>query len=292
MIQFLINFLRITRPLSNIKNIAIITIAFYFSNTKFYFLPILLGFLSLSFISSAIYGYNAINDLHLDQNNENKKQYAEGVQFFGKRKSFVIILFLIIIGLTIGTFLGFYFFISLILLLLVSFFYSSKYTRFKEKIILDVLFGASLTFLLRFIAAWFVFDNSSPPLLPILALVFGKMGGYLLYKSLDREYLFKKRINNTITFLTLRSIFIFSFFFIMLMILSIVLMFLNSVYFHIDIFGSLPIRTLFLTPFIIPPIIIIFLQINKKIKFKNHFLRFCGYIYMLLTTIIIYWILL
>lgn len=291
MVKFWKNLFRLARPLSNIKNIAIIAVAFYFSNADFHLLPILLGFFSLSFISSAIYGYNAINDLHLDQKNENKKYYAQGVQFFGERKSFLIVLFLIIAGLIAGFFLGFYFFVSLIFLLLTGFFYSSKYFRFKEKIGLDILFGASLTFLLRFIASWFIFSKDFPSLLPMLALVFGKTAGYSLYKGMDREYLLSKHIKNTIASISLKSLFIFSFFFIALTIFSVILMFFNSIYFHIDVLGYLPIKALFLIPFMIPPIIVIFFQIKKKTKFSNPFLRFCGYIYMLLTTIIIYWVL-
>jgi len=282
---------RLVRPLSNIKNIVIVAVAFYFSGADFHLVSVLLGFFSLSFISSAIYGYNTINDLHLDQDNENKKYYAQGVQFFGERKSLTIVLFLTVMGLAVGIFLGYYFFIALIFLTASGFFYSSKYTRFKEKIVLDILFGASLTFLFRFIAAWFIFSNNFPALLPMLALVFGKTSGYLLYKGLDREYLLNKHIKNTITFISLKSLFIFSFSFAALTISSIVLMFFNSTYFHVDALGYLPVRALFLIPFIIPPTVVIFFQIKEKTKFSNPFLRFCGYMYMLWVTITIYWFL-
>jgi 4-hydroxybenzoate polyprenyltransferase len=292
MFDFWTNFFRLTRPLSNVKNIAIIAVAFYFSNAEFHLLPIILGFFSMSFISSAIYGYNAINDLNLDKNNVNKKYYAQGVRFFGKRKSFVIVSSLIIAGLILGMFFGYYFLLVLILLLASGFLYSSKYTRFKEKIGLDVLFGASLTFLFRFIAAWFIFSNSCPFLLPMLALVFGKTAGYLLYKGIDREYLLAQNIKNTITSISLGSLLLFSFSFVAMTIFSIGLMFLNSVYFNIGILGSLPVKAITLIPLVVPPLVIIFLQIKRKTKFSNPFLRFCGYIYMLLVTIIIYWVLL
>jgi len=288
--SFLINFLRLTRPLSNLKNFAIILIAFYFSGAKFNLWLFIWGVFSLSLISSAIYVYNTINDLPIDQNNENKKHYAEAVKFFGEKGSFVIVLFLIMTGLAIGYYLGRGLFVSLLALLTAGFLYSSKYARFKEKIVLDILFGASLTFLLRFIAAWFIFSNSFPYLLPISALVFGKTAGYILYKSMDREYLLSQQNKNTITSLSLKSLFIFSLFFLTLVFLSVVLMFLNPIYFHIDVLGSLPIQALFLIPFAIPPIIIIFFQIIRKTKFKNLSLRIWGYVYMLLVIIVSYWI--
>lgn len=288
--DFLINFSKLTRPLSNTKNIVIIAIAFYFANVEFHLLPILLGFFALSFVSSAIYGYNAVNDLNLDINNGNKKYYAEGVQFFGERKSLIIVSVLAVIGLVLGFYLGYYVFFALVALLITGFLYSSKYTRFKEKIAFDVLFGASLTFLFRFIASWYIFSNSAPSLLPILALVFGKTAGYPLYKGMDREYLLSQHITNTITSISLKALFIFSFFFATLTAFSVVLMFLNPLYFHINILGSVPFQVLFLIPFAIPPAVVICLQIVKKTKFKNPSLRFWGYIYMFLVTVIGYWI--
>ena len=289
--DFLISFCKLTRPLSNFKNILIVALAFYFSGVKFDILPFILGVLSLSFICSAIYGYNTINDLYFDQNNVNKKHYIEGVRFFGEKRSFAIVLLLIIIGLGMGFLLGYYFLSALIILLVIGFLYSSKYTYFKKKIILDILFGASLTFLFRFIAAWFIFSKSFPVLLPMLSLVFGKTAGYTLYKSMDREHLLSCHIKNTITSLPLKSLFVFSLFFLALTFLSIALMLLNPIYFHINILGSLPIQALFLVPLAIPPIIIVFFQIFRKTKFKNSSLRFLGYIYMFLVIIFSYLVL-
>lgn len=292
MFKFWQNFFKLTRPLSNVKNVALILIAFYFSKSEFDLWLILRSLLSLSLVCSSFYTFNTISDLDSDKNNENKKHYLEAVRYFGQKKSFVIFIALLVAGLFIGYFINLYFFVFLLFLALTDFLYSFKYTRFKEKIILDILFGASFTFLLRFVAAWFIFSKGFPSLLPMLALVFGKTDRYSLYKGIDRERLLDQNIKNTITFFSLRSLFIFSFFFLILTIVSIILMFLNLIYFQIDILGSIPIQALFLIPFIVPPIIIIFFQIIKKTKFENSFLRFWGYIYMFLVLVITYWVLL
>jgi len=76
MFKFWINFFRLTRPLSNVKNIALILVAL---------------------------------------NNENKNHYSEAVSYFGQRKSFVIFFALLIAGLFIGYFINLYFFVFLLL---------------------------------------------------------------------------------------------------------------------------------------------------------------------------------
>ena len=69
MSKSLINFLRLVRPLSNVKNIALIILAFYLSKANFNLTLFLAGFFSLSFVSSAFYAYNTLSDYNLDKNN-------------------------------------------------------------------------------------------------------------------------------------------------------------------------------------------------------------------------------
>ncbi|TSC94648.1 MAG: hypothetical protein CEN87_369 [Parcubacteria group bacterium Licking1014_1] len=155
--DFLTNFFRLTRPLSNVKNIALVLLAFYLSGQEFDLIKFILGIFSLSFICSAIYAYNALYDLKFDEQNKNKQHYWQAVRYFGDKYVIIIALFLVVLGFFLGFYFNFYFLISLLALLITGFLYSSKCTRFKEKILLDVLFGAVFAYLLRFTAAWLIF---------------------------------------------------------------------------------------------------------------------------------------
>lgn len=284
--DILTNFLTLTRPLSNVKNIALILLAFYLFEGEKSLFNIILGIVSLSFISSAIYAQNSFYDYEADKNNKNKQHYSRAVEYLGKKKTAAIITALVLIGLSLGIFINVYFFTALAFLFLTGFFYSSKTTRFKEKFIIDVLFGAVLTFLLRFFAAWFIFSESLPPLLAILALVFAKTGGYLLYKEADRTFLENLKIRNSITLSKRKTIVLLSVFCWIVSIFSFVLMCLNLEFFRLKFLGNLPSRFLLLTPFIVPPLIIIYLSVLGKIKTKIKDLRALGFIYWILIIII------
>lgn len=287
MIIFFKNFFRLTRPVSNVKNVAIISLAFYLSQSQFYWLSFVFGAIALSLIFSGLYAYNTLCDVKLDKYNENKKHYFEAVTYFGFKKSFLISIFLAALGLLMGFYINVYFGGTLILLLLTGFLYSSGHTRFKEKVVLDVLFGASLTFLFRFMASWFIFSLSFPPLLPMLALVFLKNGGYMLYKGYDKPFLEKLNIKNSITKLSEKSIVIISLACFTLSITFFVLMCLNSEYFKIKSLGSLPIQFLFLLIFFIPPIAIQYLLFFKKIKVPARYMRGLGFLLLLILIMVI-----
>ncbi len=285
--KFLLNFFRLTRPLSNVKNIAIVSLAFYLSGLKLNSALFVLGALSLSFIFSATYAYNTLCDINTDKKNENKKHYLKAVQYFGEKKSLLISAVLCGLGLVFGYFVNIYFFITLFFLLLVGFLYSSEYTRFKERVLLDVLFGASLTFLLRFVASWFIFEISFPPLLPMFALVFLKNGGYMLYKGYDRPHLIKSKIKNSITALPEKTTLIISACFFVASIVLFILMCLNSIYLRLGILGYLSIDFLALLILFIPPIIVQYLLFLNKIKIKPRYVRAAGLISLLLVIIIV-----
>ncbi len=198
----------------------------------------------------------------------------------------LIILFLIIFGLIAGLAINIYFVFSLVALLIVNFLYSSKYTRFKEKIILDIFSGGALSFLLRFVAGWFIFKISFPPILALLSLFSAKTAGYLLYKELDRGALNILNIKNSITAISKKTIIIISTVLFSLAIFSFVLMCLNQRYFQLNYLGILPFRFLILLPFAILPIIVIYLSVFKKINTKVLELRVLGFIFLLLLIII------
>ncbi len=284
--EFLINFFRLTRPLSNVKNIVLLLLAFYFSKSEFNLQLFFWSLASLSLVCSAFYVYNTMSDFDLDKNNENKKHYLKAIDYFGEKKSFAIFITFLIVGLFIGYFISFYFFIFLLFLALTDFLYSSKYTRFKERFILDVLFGASLTFLFRFLAFWFVFSSYFPPLLVLSGLVFGKSAGYLLYKSLDYPYLLNKNIKNSVTILSKKTKIIFSVSLWVVAFISFILLCFNS-YFKIEFLGVLPPRFLLLIVFAIIPLVVLYLSFLNIIKIEVRRLRMVGYIYWLVVIIII-----
>lgn len=284
--DFLINFFRLTRPLSNVKNIALILIAFYFSKSEFNLRLFFWSLISLSLVCSAFYALNTISDFNSDKNNENKKHYLEAVRYFGQKRSFVIFITLLAAGLFVGYFINLYFFIFLLFLALTSFLYSFKYTRFKERFILDVLFGASLPFLFRFLAFWFVFSSSSPPLLVLSGLIFSKSAGYFLYKSLDCPYLLNKNIKNSVTILSKKTKIITSIILWGVAFASFALLCFNS-YFKIGLLGILPPRFLLLAIFAIIPLAVIYLSFFNIIKVEVRKLRTLGYIYWLAVMIII-----
>lgn len=283
--DFLINFLRLTRPLSNVKNIVLVLLALYFSGQEFDFIRFILGIFSLSFICSAIYAYNALCDLKFDEQNKNKQHYSQAVYYFGDKYVLAIALILAVLGFSLGFYFNFYFLISLLTLLIIGFLYSSKYTRFKEKFILDILFGASFTFFARFMASWFIFSVSLPPLLPLVFLVSVKSGGYLLYKELDYPYLIKTNIKNSITILRKKTKIIISILLWIVSFFSFVFLCFNYKYFKVNILGYLPIRFLFLLLFAIPPLLLVYLSVLGKIKTKIKDLRTLGFIYWILVII-------
>lgn len=278
---------KLTRPLSNVKNIALIVLAFYLLKTNFNLTEILSAFFSLSFVCSAIYAQNSFYDYEADKNNKNKQHYSEAVDYLGKKNAIIIIFLLFLIGIVLGFFINIYFLLSIVLLSLTGFLYSSKLTRFKEKIILDVLFGAGFTFPLRFTAAWFIFSQSAPPLLVLTALASAKIGGYLLYKEADRKFLTDLKIKNSINSFKKQEIILASFAFLFIAFISFVFLCLNY-YFKISILGNLPPSFLWLIPFFLPPILIIYFSVLGNIKTPIKVLRIWGLIYLLLAVAVIW----
>ncbi|MDP2741532.1 MAG: UbiA family prenyltransferase [bacterium] len=289
--EFLINFVKLTRPLSNIKNIALVLVALYLFGGKKDLLPIILGIISLSFICSAVYAQNSFYDYRADKSNKNKQHYSKAVEYFGKKNTTIIIVSLVSVGLVIGFFINVYFLTALFFLFSTGFFYSSKNFRFKEKIIWDILFGAVFTFFLRFLAAWFIFSGYPlgrlPPLFAISALVFAKTGGYLLYKEADRAFLEKLDIRNSITSLKKKTVIFLSILCQSIAILSFVFMCLNSKFFRLNFLGILPMKFLFLIPFAAPPLMVIYLSALGKIKTKIKNLRILGFAYWALVIIVV-----
>lgn len=287
MARFFVNLLRLTRPLSNVKSIALVLWAFYLSGKDFDLANIIVGIISLSLISSAVYAYNSVSDIELDKTNKNKRQYSEAAQYFGEKHGLLAAFFLAILGLICAFYINVYFVSAVAVLLLIGFLYSSPHVRFKEKVVLDILFGAFFAFMARFAASWFIFSISAPPLLPVIFLISAKAGGYLLYKEHDYSYLSASGIKNSITVLGKKAKIILSAVFFLISLLSFIFICLNSAYLHIGFLGAMPLNFLFLIIFAVPPVIIIYLSVFNKLPFKIQKLRVMGFAYWLVVLLII-----
>lgn len=282
MLKFLSNLFALTRPLSNTKNVLIVCLAFFLSGTRMNWINFILGIISLSFVCSAVYAFNTFCDFKIDKENKNKEHYSRSVSYWGERRVGLIIAILTILGLSIGLMINYYFLLCLILLIFFNFLYSFPRARFKEKMILDVLTVGVIVFVIRFVAAWFLFKISIPPALPILVLIFAKSGGYMLDKEMDRNLLLEKNIKNSITVISKTTNIIISTILLVLSIIFTSLMCLNARYFQMDFMGYLPENILFLFPFVVPPLVIMYLKVANKINTKRKYLRIIGFLYALL----------
>jgi 4-hydroxybenzoate polyprenyltransferase len=288
MIKSVESIITLARPLSNIKNIALLFLAFYLSKAEFNWVVFLASFFSVSFICSAFYIFNALFDYSIDRHNKNKKHFSEAVEYFGHKNSFGIFLILLVLGFLLGLLVNIYFIIFLLLLSVNNFLYSYQFTRFKNKFILDILFGATFTFAWRFCAFWVAFSYSLPPLLVLLVLVLGKSAGYLLYKDLDYKYLQRKKIKNSITILGKEIKIVTSIFLLFGALLSFIFLCVNH-YWQVEFLGDLPPIFLFLIIFFIPPILIIYLSVLGKIKTQVKTLRIWSLVYWFFV-ITIFWL--
>jgi len=185
-------------------------------------------------------------------------------------------------------FINFYFILASSCLLIIGFLYSYPRIRFKKKIVLDVLFSSGLTFAFRFVAAWFIFEISVPPLLPILTLAFVKSGGYMIDKEMDRTLLLRNKIRNSITVISKKTNIIISVILLSLSLVFSVLMCLNTQYFQKDFIGYLPQKFLILVLFAVPPIAVIYLKALNKIKINRKYLRIIGFLYSLLVLAVVF----
>ena len=287
----ILSFLSLIRPLSNTKNIALFLLAFYFSGSNFNLNLVILGILSISLICSASYCYNSYTDFLIDQKNANKIHYSSAVKDFGYKNIPYIFFSMSIVGIILGFLINSSFFIILLMLLLTNFLYSAPYTRFKEKPILDILFGAFLTYPLRFLGGWYIFTNNIPPFLVLISLAFAKSGGYMMYKKIDQKYLSKLNVKNSITLLSKKQFIYVASIFIAFSITSFIFLCLNSAYFKISFLGSLPLNFLYLLPLAAPPLIVMHRQTHQLTKIDNRLLRRIGFVYFAFV-ILIAWTLL
>lgn len=273
--------LRITRPFSNLKNAGIVALAYVLSGTAEPLTAFLWPFLAISCVCSAMYALNALMDTDLDRQMANKRIYADAVTRVGTTRALGSVLALAALGIFLGVLLNRRVAAALLALAVTAIVYSVPPFRFKERRFLDVVFGAALTFPLRFLASWFAFSIFAPPLLPLLGLVFGKSSVYLLYKELDREDLSRARVRNTTTSFprawntTIALIFLalsVSAFTAMIVMSDLGILFL----------GALPRRAFIALPLCLPPIILMVTQATGKTLFNYRVLRAMGILYAII----------
>jgi len=286
----LMNLLRVIRPFSNVKNLPVVFFAYYLAGTDISLQTTIVPTLALSLVCSAMYALNSLMDVHLDRRNVHKHVYADAVTRVGMESTLWIALGLAASGLVLGSLVNGRFLAALIALIVTALFYSAPPFRFKERAVLDVTFGAALTFPLRFIGGWYAFSAAAPPLLPLLGLLLGKSGGYLLYKEFDREDLVAAGIENTTTMnrktWNVRMAMI-------LIVLSIAafLAMGTTVDLGLPFLGSIPRRALILLPLSIPPLVFMLFQATKVTAFDHRLLRVLGLLYTLAATFAAWWFL-
>lgn len=281
------HYLRLLRPLSSTKNVAVAMVAYYFCDNNNQFVRLGLIVIALSAVSSAMYALNSFYDLRLDSKNENKKTYSDAASFLGSGKIFRIIAFFLIVGLVIGFWMNILSGICLIGFFITAYIYSSPYFRFKEKIFLDVLFGAVLTFGLRFLACWFALGSGPVPLAALIALICGKSAGYLFYKMLDRDSLKANSIHNTATLFSATILLCVIIFFLIATFSAIIIMAVNPVG-RLNWIGNVPFSFIYALPLSIPPLVIVFLQAFHFIHWKQSLLRTIGFFYLFVVSLFIW----
>ncbi len=270
-------FLKLTRPRSNVKTVAVLILVFYLSGSQDW-ATLILVFLSLSLVCMAMYAFNSATDLTLDQKSKHKAEYSQAVSQIGTKKAYLIAGLCLASGLGLGLLLNYKAWLILVFLAATAWFYSSPFWRWKEKIGLDLLGGAILTFAWRFLAGWLALTNEPIPWWPLLGLVLLKTSGYLLYKNLDREALIANKVKNTVTAFSAKQIKW--------------LAGSAGVGGALLLLSAFPLKILWLIPATLPIWPILYYYEKGRLKIKQSQLRILGFTYFLLLIISAYFFLL
>jgi 4-hydroxybenzoate polyprenyltransferase len=280
----------VTRPLQHIKNVAIVLLAYVLVAPKPTWQETTLAIVALSLVFSGAYTLNSLCDVARDKESFHKRKYYEAIQGLGHRVSGWLAGILMGAGVALGFFLTLPFVLTLFIIVIVTTVYSVPPLRFKDRPILDVLFGGMLTFPLRFIAGWFAFSALWPPILPVLALFVAKVAGYLLVKVPDRKEMQLKNVKNTITGLSRVSLIVIASIAGLLAVLSFVVLALNSIW-HIPYIGELPLVVLYLIPAVTPLFVYEYIfAIKGKLK-RQDLVHLFGVIYALGLVAFVLWLL-
>jgi 4-hydroxybenzoate polyprenyltransferase len=151
-------------------------------------LKVILGILSTCFIASANYVINEWLDAEFDKFHPVKKHRPSVVKALSGRIVYLEYAILAILGLFIALYLGTFFFLSELLLLIMGILYNVEPFRTKDKVYIDVL-SESFNNPIRFALGWFIIVSSVLP--PSSILVAYWMGGaFLMATKRFAEYRF------------------------------------------------------------------------------------------------------
>ncbi len=158
MIKNILNFIRIKQWYKNIIIFIPLVFSFEFFIVEKLFI-VIVGFIAISFVSSACYVRNDIKDLEQDKLHPSKKNRALASGLFEKKQALIIFISLLVIGFGIGFLLDFIFSI----LLLILFVNTEIYSRWTKKIIFVDAFAIGINFILRALAGIILLQTSLSP---------------------------------------------------------------------------------------------------------------------------------
>lgn len=256
----------VMRPLSNVKNAALIALASIMTGTTD-IVAMLLVFALLSLACSSAYAFNALTDIEADRVSATKKTYSVAAAALGGTRLTAIISGLSLAAVLIALRLNWASAAAAALLWLNMMAYSHPKIRLKEKPMWDVLSGAALTYPLRFACAWYALSAEPLPLGTMLMLGTAKSAGFLLYKEQDRDTFLHRSIRNTVTALSAFQVRLTS---VVLGLSSLALFFAMCMYRgpYADMIGILPQKTPLLLVLALPPLAIASMQ--KKGNFMRY----------------------
>ena len=158
MIKQILDFIRIKQWYKNVIIFIPLVFSFEFFVAEKFLLTII-GFLAISFVSSACYVRNDIKDSDLDKLHPTKKLRALPSDVLNKNQAWIIFSSLIIVGFGIGIFLDPIFTVILFIL----FVNTEIYSRWTKKIIFIDSFAIGINFILRALSGIILLQTSLSP---------------------------------------------------------------------------------------------------------------------------------
>jgi len=158
MIKNILEFIRVKQWYKNIIVFIPLVFSFDFFVIDKLFI-IIIGFISISFVSSACYVRNDIKDVEQDKLHPSKKLRALPSGLLKKKQAWLIFISLIIFGFGIGVLLDYVFTI----LLLMLFLNTEIYSRWTKKIIFVDAFAIGINFIIRALAGIILLQTSLSP---------------------------------------------------------------------------------------------------------------------------------
>lgn len=151
-------------------------------------LPAIIGLISTSLIASANYTINEWLDREFDKFHPKKKNRPSVNKLIKGKYVYIQYFLLSFVGLILGICISWYFFLTLITLLIMGLIYNAKPLRTKDLVFLDVL-SESINNPIRLLLGWFIVDSTFlPPSTLILSYFFS--GAFLMAAKRYTEYNF------------------------------------------------------------------------------------------------------